>query len=290
MSSNASLLRSNLVQRVLVGLPLAVVILWVCYSRSSTWVAGITLIALILCWREFLNLVLSGLGRIPHLFRIGGGLILVVLYYLGIYLPQYFIVGISLSVGILFLFNIRDYISALEVRNATAGSTLVPMAALPMGLVYILSLVLFVPKIHILPQGNVMLGCFLGGVWACDTGAYFAGRFLGRHVMAPAISPKKTWEGLLGGTVFTLAWLMFNKVFVWQALSAGDVLILAFVLAPLSQLGDLSESMLKRSVDKKDTSRLLLGHGGVLDRLDGYLISAPLFYLYVSLRFVGGVS
>jgi len=136
-------------------------------------------------------------------------------------------------------------------------------------------------------MGTLMLGSGRGiehsyqfvvvmtAMWACDSFAYFTGRAFGKHKFAPTISPKKTWEGALGGTLACMGWvaLWSQPVFKinWQL-----GLALGFVLAIAGQLGDLLMSALKRWSGIKDSSNLFPGHGGVLDRCDSYYLAAPI--------------
>lgn len=119
------------------------------------------------------------------------------------------------------------------------------------------------------------------GPWFSDTGAYFAGRFLGRHKLFPSLSPRKTVEGSVGGLlVTTIVVALFTESFVGLPLWQGAILG-AFV-SVLSQAGDLFESMLKRLLELKDLGRTLPGHGGMLDRIDSLLFTAPgVYYAYV---------
>lgn len=123
--------------------------------------------------------------------------------------------------------------------------------------------------------GNGRLATFavLLAVWAGDVGAFFAGRLIGRHKLAPALSPGKTWEGFIFGTIATV-FVTFVALYEDRGhfLSIGQSILLGFVLSIVGPLGDLFESGLKRDMQVKDSGRLLGGHGGVLDRLD-----APLF-------------
>jgi len=115
-------------------------------------------------------------------------------------------------------------------------------------------------------------------VWACDTGAYFAGRTIGGPKLAPAISPSKTWSGLMGGVA--LAGLLGMVLHRFYGLPAVLALASPF-LAVLAQAGDLFESTLKRRAGVKDSGNVLPGHGGVLDRLDGVVPVAPVAALLV---------
>jgi phosphatidate cytidylyltransferase len=128
-----------------------------------------------------------------------------------------------------------------------------------------------------------LLLALLAVVSAADIGAYFAGRAFGKHKLAPSISPGKTWEGVVGGL---LAVACFG--FAWKSLEAGMAVpfpgfALLLVMAAVSVVGDLFESWLKRQAGLKDSGRILPGHGGVLDRLDGMMPALPLaaaYYLY----------
>ncbi len=122
-------------------------------------------------------------------------------------------------------------------------------------------------------------------VWAADTGAFFVGRTLGRHKLAPAISPAKSWEGLVGGMAAAMAtaFLILYKDRD-EFLSIPEMLALGAAIALSSVLGDLFESAVKRDLTVKDSGRLLGGHGGMLDRLDSLLWAGPVAY-YVILGF-----
>jgi phosphatidate cytidylyltransferase len=118
-------------------------------------------------------------------------------------------------------------------------------------------------------------------VWATDTGAYGVGRLIGRHKLAPAISPGKTIEGTLGSLVTGFAAVfVLNEVFD-LGLALEDRIALGFILPPLIGVGDLAESALKRSLSIKDSSGLVPGHGGIADRLDSLLFAAPAVYYYL---------
>ncbi len=127
----------------------------------------------------------------------------------------------------------------------------------------------------------------LFAVWITDTGAYFSGRAIGGPRLAPRISPKKTWAGLVGGTLCAALWSV-----LWLPREEGmtlPVAVAAGVLAGLlAQAGDLSVSVVKRRFGVKDASGLVPGHGGVLDRLDGMLLTAPALALVLALLSGGG--
>jgi phosphatidate cytidylyltransferase len=160
-------------------------------------------------------------------------------------------------------------------------------------LVYIGLTLLSLPALHDEANGPSVVTFLLCAVWAGDTVALYVGRSLGKHKLAPKLSPNKTWEGAIGSLAGSLivAGLLLELA---NLLQARDIVILSYpeetwywlVLAVLinvaAQLGDLAESALKRSVGVKDSGTLLPGHGGVLDRIDALLLAAPaLWYAQV---------
>ena len=142
-------------------------------------------------------------------------------------------------------------------------------------------------------------------VWAGDIFAYFVGKSIGRHLMAPRISPKKTWEGAAASLVGSVAvgWLLFHYalplssallraglierrdgMFGLEQPAMGPVIVLTIVLNIAAQLGDLVESLIKRGAGVKDSGTILPGHGGMLDRIDALLFAAPVLWYYAAWR------
>lgn len=160
-------------------------------------------------------------------------------------------------------------------------------------LVYIGFTLLSLPALHDESNGPSVVTFLLCAVWAGDTVALYVGRALGKHKLAPTLSPNKTWEGAIGSMAGSLlaAWLLMLLATQLQRrdiaiLSYPDEtwywLVLAAVVNVAAQLGDLAESALKRAVGVKDSGALLPGHGGVLDRVDALLLAAPaLWYAQV---------
>lgn len=117
-------------------------------------------------------------------------------------------------------------------------------------------------------------------IWASDTGAYLLGKSMGRHKLAPLISPKKTYEGLLGALAGAAFVTLLFKGRLGLTLHAS--IGMGLVIGGLGQLGDILESIAKRVCEVKDSSRLIPGHGGLLDRVDSFLLTAPFMYYYLS--------
>lgn len=119
-------------------------------------------------------------------------------------------------------------------------------------------------------------------VWSFDTGAYFAGKLFGKNKMAPKISPGKTWEGTIGGMICCfLAIFFFSKAH--GLFSTSQIILLSILLSASGTIGDLFISRIKRSIDIKDTGTILPGHGGFLDRFDGYLMSSIIYGSFLQL-------
>jgi phosphatidate cytidylyltransferase len=125
-----------------------------------------------------------------------------------------------------------------------------------------------------------LLSYFFLVLMGSDTGAYFAGRALGRHKLAPKVSPGKTWEGAVGGMAASLAAAALSHYWFFAEVSLSVLLGLAAVMNVLGVVGDLTESALKRGANAKDAAQILPGHGGLFDRLDSLLFNAPLLYYF----------
>ena len=176
----------------------------------------------------------------------------------------------------------------LAVTAVLAFRVFSPRAAAPavgeigmtlLGLFYAAFLFGYIILIRGEPQGGRWIFFLFLVVWGGDTGAYFIGRTFGKRKLIERISPNKTWEGAMGGLVSSGAAAVLGwAIFLSPEYSFFQILLLGIVLGGVGQTGDLIESLLKRSAGVKDSGTLLPGHGGVLDRFDSILLSAPVFY------------
>ena len=163
--------------------------------------------------------------------------------------------------------------------TVSVGATVLGAAWVGLGLGHVLLLRQIPPA----EDGRLAVFTVLLAVFASDAVAYFAGRLVGRHRMAPNISPGKTWEGLAAGTVIAIL-VPFFALYHSDFLDVWRSLVLGVVIAFAAPLGDLFESAVKRDLEVKDSGRLLAGHGGVLDRLDSHLFAAVAsFYAILAL-------
>lgn len=147
---------------------------------------------------------------------------------------------------------------------------------------YIPNLFSYIPLVILMPEGRFIIWFVLIGAFATDTFAYFTGVFFGRHKLCPNISPKKTVEGAIGGTLgcgifFLVAGYIFNSVFN-TGFSLTFLFLTGIVAAIAAQLGDLTASVIKRNYGVKDYGTLFPGHGGIMDRCDSLIFTAPFIY------------
>jgi phosphatidate cytidylyltransferase len=147
---------------------------------------------------------------------------------------------------------------------------------------YVGVLLTFVGLLHRAPFGARWVLLALTITWVGDTGAYAAGRIFGRHKMYELVSPKKTWEGAVGGLLAGAAAALVAHAWYLPELSVLDALLIALPASALGMIGDLCESLLKRSFGVKDSGKILPGHGGMLDRVDALMFVAPYIYLYAA--------
>jgi phosphatidate cytidylyltransferase len=200
---------------------------------------------------------------------VGGALMFVLAYWQG---PRDLTAALAITCVAMLAWRLPGG-TAGYVRDITAGIFC---------LIYLPLLASFVPLMLAQPHGADRALLFVILVVCSDTGGYFAGILFGRHPMAPTISPKKTWEGLAGAVVLSLAAGAIGMRFllpgmVWQGLLLGAGAV------TVATLGDLVESMIKRDLDTKDMGSILPGHGGVLDRIDAMLMVAPVAWLLMTI-------
>jgi phosphatidate cytidylyltransferase len=152
---------------------------------------------------------------------------------------------------------------------------------LVLGIVLLTVTWLALASITALENGRYLILLAMAIIILADIGGYIAGNLFGRHKLAPTISPGKTWEGLLGGLALQVL-LVIGLMFYISEINWQNLCLLVFPVALASVIGDLFESMLKRHRGIKDSSNLLPGHGGFLDRLDGVMAALPLFFVILS--------
>lgn len=212
------------------------------------------------------------------------------------FLSQYIFLGVVTAIAILGLLFFPLTILSLGVIWWIIAPLLLVLYVQRQGLLifppsvkYLLGLLIFAPFFAALNILQVRLGpsfllYALVLVWVNDIGAYFAGRFLGKNFLAPSISPKKTWEGLIGGMIIAMLVVTISGfLFKIHGIKWVSWLALGTIVSLWAVIGDLFESMLKRLAGIKDSSKILPGHGGVYDRIDSLTAALPLLALGVLL-------
>jgi phosphatidate cytidylyltransferase len=261
---------SNLAKRVLSGvvaIPLLVaLILW-----ERRWGFGLFMVLVSgLGMREFVLMMLPSSPRVQQLTVGGIGTALTTALYLWPALALPWLLASLIAVAIAILLAPGDL--------PQAGGRL---GLAEFGVFYVGGLTAAIGLMHRqLPDGPLWVLVTLTLTFANDTGAYFAGRALGRHKLYPTISPGKTVEGAVGGLAAALVALLALRATLFSRLTSVDCLLLAVPASVLGPAGDLVESMLKRSAGVKDSGHLIPGHGGLLDRLDALLFVGAWVYGY----------
>ena len=241
-------------------------------AYSPPWLFSIFVgITVVLALWEFLHLYFGNhgvdLARLTCL--VGSAGIVLIMHENLIPLFQWIGLGITLAI-----------LTGFFLNPPTMRQYLPSWAAYPFGLLYVALLFGHLILIRHLPEGIAMVFFVLIVTWLADTGGFVFGLSCGRHPLAPVLSPKKTVEGFLGGILFSVVGAILCQTWFAPFLSLSQSAILGALLAICGTLGDLTESAIKRSVQVKDSGTLIPGHGGVLDRIDSLLLSAPAFYYY----------
>ncbi len=168
--------------------------------------------------------------------------------------------------------------STQDLRQSLADSAVVAF-----GVLYVALTLGHVLLTRALADGEFLVLFLVLVTWAGDTGAYYTGMGFGRHRLAPVLSPNKTVEGLVGGLALAVGAAFLARTWFLPRLNAADCLATGLLLTVAGVAGDLAESALKRGAGVKDTGTVIPGHGGMLDRLDSLLFTAPAFYYYMTL-------
>lgn len=259
-------------KRVLAALLFLPVFYLVVSSSSAVPFFIVAAIACVLGQLEFYRMCDAG-GLVP--LRVTGvvaGLVLLSVFQAGrgdaAVLPL--MTAIFLALSTIRLFADRD----------TRGA-LLEIAVTFAGVVYVAWLLGHLILLRGMEQGGYLIFLLFMTTWAGDTGAYYAGRNFGRNKLYEKISPKKTWEGAVGGLLASIGAVVLAKYWFMPELSAGQCVMLGCLLGVSGQIGDLVESLIKRSLSVKDSGSIIPGHGGILDRVDSLLFSGPVLYYYL---------
>jgi phosphatidate cytidylyltransferase len=263
-------------QRVItavIAIPVVLAFVWL----SGWWGFAIAIIVVILSVYELHNMMVHE-GYHPLIWM---SFSLSILFLLAAMFPQQrlILLEVGLSAALLITFPLLFIRKKLDGAMVDWSLTL----AIPVYLGWPLSVFLLLREFPggITPGFWWVLTVFLG-VWGFDSGAFFAGHFFGKHKLAPAISPAKTWEGVAGGLVFSIAAALLLTT--WPLGVPWYLAILLGILIGIaSTLGDLAESLIKRQTHVKDSGQFMPGHGGLLDRIDSLLFAVIVVFIFAQL-------
>ena len=254
--------------RVLAALVGGPIILFMVYRSPAAFVLILNVIIGFSVW-EFYSLTETQ-GNAPH--KISGTVItLFFTWFLGIFQGRFVLP--ALAVFVLFIL--------LEALFRKKLSNIANIAITLFGFLYISLFNAFI-FLRILPEGRWIVICLFISIWICDATAYFFGSRFGRHLLFKRVSPAKTWEGGIAGLVGALitALLLFPRI---EGYSWIDGLVIGLIISIAGPMSDLVESLFKREAGIKDSSSLIPGHGGMLDRFDSPLFIGPLVLFYILL-------
>ena len=269
-------MKSNFWQRTLTGfLYVATVVCCILFGNISFF---ILLFAVnFLCLKEFYELVLLDKSWLEKYLGIIAGSVIYIM----------FAVTFSAHLSLAWYYNLIPiflilFIIKLFENSHNEFSTL---AFQVLGIIYVTLPLVMLTKTGFFDSFEYSRGLPMGFfllLWTSDTGAYLAGRNFGKHKLFERVSPKKTWEGLIGGMVLTLAVAYALTYFpLFDDITQFDWIVVASIVTIFGTFGDLFESLLKRNLKIKDSGTILPGHGGVLDRFDGLFLAVPAVFFYL---------
>jgi phosphatidate cytidylyltransferase len=290
---------TNLAQRVGVGVVAIPIIFFLCMTGGLSFFSFIAVVSAV-ALREFYTLAeAKGARPLVTLGIIGG--FFVNLSFFQAWLPHTQLLVIVLLIVVL-VFSLRELF-----RNQ--GSALLNLSTTLFGVLYISlffgTLIglreLFAPAVfpvrryfpsaagltdariadRIHTWGGYTVISVFAMIWICDSAAFHVGSAIGKHKLFPRVSPQKSWEGAVAGLVFAILSALAAKYLVLEFLPVASAIVIGTIVGTIGQLGDLTESLMKRDAGVKDSSTLIPGHGGAFDRFDSVLLVAPCVYLYL---------
>ena len=261
--------------RIITALVLAPVVLGLCLYLPTSWFAVVLGVVVVLGCYEW-NALTSNNGV---LFAAAVLWVFMLVVSLGGIFPEITLTVRSIAkpgcvfIALYWMYQIDDL--RRNGLNRNLGPTMAFLEGVVLLSVFLAGMIL----LH--KESPLVMIAAMMSVWAADSGAYFAGKFLGKHPLAPKLSPNKTIEGVIGGVVGAILLLLVFATLIMNPVLSGDQLLLWIFAGTLAALvsvgGDLFQSRLKRNAGVKDSGNLLPGHGGILDRIDGLIAAVPVF-------------
>lgn len=261
-------------QRIITALWLVPLALLGFFALSGWLFAAFIALVLVLCGWEWAQL--AGMKKPQQ--RIGYAVLTLVLFALLLAMPGFWsaLLWLALAWWLAALVMVFSYPASIRSWGALPGKLFIGwLVLLPAGVGLL--------QLKQMPQANMLILSIMLLVWAADIGAYFSGRAFGRRKLAPRVSPGKSWAGLYGGLLASFVVAAASGLYLGLSGSKLLLYILSvLVIVLFSVVGDLTESMFKRQAGVKDSSNLLPGHGGVLDRIDSLTAAVPLYALLLT--------
>lgn len=270
----------NLVKRSLSGI-IYVALIVACIILGGWWFNALLLLFTILGVVEFHNLVDKSVSKKTSVVPLVTDLLASVTL----------VLGMSYSLAFLAIFILCLIVRLIAQLYIHEDAPLVRLAYSYMGVFYIalpLGLLGFIMEMLGEDIAKVLLLTMFVMIWLNDTGAFLVGSTMGRHKLFPSISPKKSWEGAVGGVVFSIGAAFVAKYcfpVYFELVTIVQLCVMGLVVGVFSIWGDLVESMIKRTLHVKDSGNLIPGHGGILDRIDSLLLVAPAVAVYFFIIF-----
>ncbi|MFH0736686.1 MAG: phosphatidate cytidylyltransferase [bacterium] len=270
-------IRKNTITRIVVSLLAAPIILFLCYFGKLPFLFFVSVLGLV----SFYEFSIMAAKKSSHVNKLIGYIAVLAIILNSYYNFIEFEILVYITIVMLFLIELfRKKNSAIF----NTGSTLA-------GIFYIglfSSALIKIRELYnissfIYDRGGLIIISLLLTIWVCDSAAFFIGSPFGKHKLYPRISPNKSWEGAIAGFVFSIFTVIALKSIILDFLSWQDIIIMGVVVGVFGQMGDLIESLIKRDANVKDSSSLIPGHGGLFDRFDSLLFTAPIIYLYFHL-------
>jgi len=259
---------SNLTSRTLVALVAIPAIFFITYQGD--WVFFLFVVVLtVLGMLEYYKLAEAKGTHPQKVLGVILGIILLVMFFKELFLftkLPFFIFSFSFFIFIVELFRNKEN----PIQN---------LATTFFGIIYIAGSFGTLLALREMQNAELVIAIFIS-IWICDSAAYFGGRAFGKHKLFLRVSPKKTWEGAIAGFLGAImsVFALYNTIL--HNYSLNELIMLSVFVGVFGQLGDLFESLLKRDANIKDSSTIIPGHGGVLDRFDSLLFVAPMVYMY----------
>jgi len=257
------------------GLPILIIL--IIYTTPFYFLlllAGCILLGLM----EFYHLLTKNTTDCSTLAGLGLGLLVSIIFFKGS-LPSVPSVPSSLVISLVVI--VPFFISLTQAQDFSI--VILKVFGTIVGVFYVAWLLSHLLLIRVLPHGKNMIIFLLLVVWTGDTAAFYTGKIFGKHKLSPRISPNKSIEGALGGMFGSIIVSAVAHFTFLKQINLANSISLGFLLNVFGQLGDLTESLLKRGFRVKDSGTLIPGHGGILDRIDSILFAGPALYYYVIL-------